>query len=108
MGPATYPRAVLALIAVMSLVMIVQALRARAPEPLSFRGWQYAVGSAFAFALYVKLAGTFGYFPITGVYLIVMLWFLRVRSWFAIVGTTAGYLAFVYVFFVHILGLPLP
>lgn len=107
-GPATYPRGILAFIALMSVVMIVQSLRRPTAEPISFRGWQYAVGAALAFALYVKLAGVVGYFAITTAYMVAMLYILHVRNWLVIAGTTVVYLAFVYVFFVHILGLPLP
>ena len=107
-GSATYPRGVLAVIGLMSIAMIVQVWRAKAAQPVSFRGVHYVIGSAILFGAYVKLAPIFGYFPVSAAYLVLMLPLLKVRSWSIIALTSILYLAFVYVFFVHMLGLPLP
>jgi hypothetical protein len=107
-GPAGYPRAVLLFIAGLSVLMILQAWRATAAEALHFAGRRYALGSVILFAVYVKLVALFGYFPATAAYLPATLCLLRVRRLGPILVTSLGFILFVYLFFVRILGLPLP
>jgi tripartite tricarboxylate transporter TctB family protein len=107
-GPADYPRAVLLFIAALSVLMILQAWRAPARETLHFAGRRYVLGSVILFAAYIELVTLFGYFPATVAYLPVTLCLLRVRRLGPVLVTSLGFILFIYVFFVRILGLPLP
>ena len=107
-GAADYPRAILLFIAALCLLMIVEAWRRPATEPLYFGAWRVVAASAILFAAYVEMVARFGYFPPTVVYLLLMLRLLQVRRWLHVAITTLAFTLFVYVFFVRILGLPLP
>jgi len=95
-------------LAVLSLVLFIQ----KTPSPDSHVRW---VRSPRNFTIAVILMATYGilipyigFFPASGLFMIVLSWGLGFRRPFFILLGTAVILGFVYFVFVHFLGVPVP
>lgn len=127
-----FPRFILIILAICSLVMLVRgylpALKpasagasTSAPDtntPPSMdedkATWHFAispvrmVGAVVLFAIYILLVGTIGFFTSSALFIIALAWYARYRNWTALVSSAIGFCIFVYVVFVMIFDRPLP
>ena len=95
-----FPRMILALLALLNTIMIIQAFRGQGKSAFSAKEAAMPLLFFAGIVAYVLLFTLLGYFPSTCIMLIAYMLILKVRPYWLIAALTAGYLAFVYVLFV--------
>ncbi|GAA3730463.1 hypothetical protein HDA32_005964 [Spinactinospora alkalitolerans] len=126
---AAWPRAVLALLAVLGVAIAVRGIRSgsapaagdgAAPArdddgaaPSEQGEWERGVLRRPALTLgvvvvYVGLLEVIGFLPATALYLLGHLWFGGVRDWRVFAGVVVGLIAFIHLLFAYELNVPLP
>lgn len=113
---ATWPLWMWGLLGVFSLVLLAGSLRERmVPEAAEEEGEEEGspafsrmiINVAFI-VVFAILVPIIGFFVATGLYLIVHMTYLGVRPFSLVLAVTAGGVAFLYVLFGFILGVPIP
>ena len=105
-----FPRLALSLLALLGLLLMVQAARGKLVGEYMIHAKQL-VGPAISFAIilgYVLLLEVIGFYVATALFLAGYMFYLGQRSWKVMLGATAGVLAFIYLLFTQALGTPLP
>jgi putative tricarboxylic transport membrane protein len=115
-GPAFYPRVILSIFLVLSVLLLVSGLRARAPRrDWDGRAWfsryRLILGSFALFGLYVLAMPVLGYLLSTGAFTLAMQWLLgrrglRQQPW--VLGVAVGTALTTYVVFERYLYVLLP
>lgn len=106
-GPGRVPAACGWAIVVLSGLILFRTLRERKSEPLAFPQFPRVVAMAAGGIAYIALLPVIGYYAATAVFLPPILLVLR-ASRLAAVGVTVGFMAFVFLIFDKLLGVPLP
>jgi hypothetical protein len=112
-GPAFFPRAVAILLAIGSLLLVLQGLAPRlfgiSPDKLVQVQRPGSVLAAIAIViLYASLLGRLTYYPATALLLPCLLWAAGLRRPLGIAACTIGFLVFTKILFETVLGTPLP
>ena len=107
LGPAIFPRILLGGIAIGSVMIIVQALRSSNTDTVSWGPW-YKIPLATCLMLFQALTfEELSAFVAAGMTLPALLWVAGVKPKMILI-VTAGFLLFVYLFFVFLLRVHLP
>ena len=109
-GPAFYPRLVAATLAILGVILLVRSFGTEGARRHHVTGIELKrVGGAVLFLLaYVALMPVVGFVVDTFVYLLVFMWFSKVRSPLVALGVSVGVTLTVYYVFVAFLHVPLP
>ena len=114
---ATWPLWMWGLLGVFSLILLAGSFRERAvPEAAASEDGEQEGPSAFSrkiinitiIVVFAVLVPIIGFFAATALYLIVHMTYLGVRPFLLVLAVTAGGVAFLYVLFGFILGVPIP
>ena len=106
-GPGRIPAACGWAIVGLSALILVRAIRERKAGPLAFPQFPRVAAMAAGGIAYVALLPAIGYYAATAVFMPPILLLLR-ASRPAAAGVTLGFMAFVFLVFDKLLGVPLP
>lgn len=109
---AFFPTILSLLLLIFSLILLVQALRAketlRGPEPIATDGWVRigaTLATMLAFALVLE---TLGFLLSTFVLMVLLLRAIEAQPWRVVVGVALSTALISYFLFARLLGIPLP
>ena len=106
-GPGRVPTVCGWAVVMLSAALLVRVMRDRQRQPLAFPQLPRVAATAAAGVAYVVLLPVIGYYVATALFLLPILRLLR-ASWVTAVGVTVGFMAFVFLVFDKLLGVPLP
>ncbi len=113
MGAIAFPRGVALVLGAATLLMVYQGTRQMltgrgAAEPVEVRRPRAVLVTVVLIALYPLLLTHFGFYEVTGVWLLALLWAVGQRNPIWAVVTVVAFLAAVKLGFQMLMGIPLP
>ncbi len=106
-----YPRYIALTVIILTTIQLVSTLRSKKdPDllPLDPAGLKRASVVFVGSLVYILLMGIVGFFVMTAIYLLVMLWLFEVRKLSTMAIVTVSMVVFIYVGFKVLFGVPVP